>query len=106
MLRHLRNIIGQYWERNVAPRLNDVGLVGVDPLDDKHRIWNRLIEAGGCFHCGIEPKAFIEGPSGGMSTNVFCARCGQGYNLTPVAHWAEMIHRDERYITEGAVDGG
>jgi hypothetical protein len=29
---------------------------------------------------------------------VFCADCGQGYNITPMAGWAERIHRDEKYI--------
>lgn len=98
MLRNLRDVIGGYWERNVAPRLNDIGLLGVEPLDDKHKLWNRLLKAGGCVDCRKKPKGFYEGPSGGMCTNVFCSQCGQGYNLTPIAHWAERIHKDERYV--------
>ena len=100
MFRHLREIIGQYWTRNRAPALNDVGKPYAPPLSDAERLWNRLVDAGGCVECRTLPKRFVEGPSGGMCVNVFCAQCGQGYNLTPVANWAEKIHVDKRY-TEG-----
>jgi hypothetical protein len=33
-----------------------------------------------------------------MSTNIFCERCGQGYNVTTVIEIAEVIHRDARYV--------
>jgi transcription elongation factor Elf1 len=55
-----------------------------------------------CPECKSESHVWYEGPSGGMSTNIFCGKCGQGYNVAPVMGWAEKIHRDERYIsTEG-----
>jgi hypothetical protein len=98
MLRHLRNIIGNYWSRNRPPSINDIGLREAPPLRDSERLWNQLIDAGGCVDCAKLPKGFYEGPSGGMSTNVFCSQCGQGYNLTPIAHFAERIHKDEKYI--------
>jgi hypothetical protein len=98
MIRAFRELIRTYWEKNVAPRLNDLGKNGVEPLSDRHRLWNQLVDAGGCVDCDKQPKGFYEGPSGGMSQNVFCSQCGQGYNLTPVAHWAERIHKDEAYI--------
>jgi len=54
-----------------------------------------------CPDCG--GRKFYEGPSGGMSTNVFCGTCGQGYNFTNIfgeGH-AERIRKDERYIDLG-----
>lgn len=98
MLRHLREIIGQYWERVRFPGINDMGKREAFPPKDEERLWNQMIDAGGCVDCNAKPKFLAEGPSGGVSTNVFCAHCGQGYNLTPIAHWAERIHRDESYI--------
>ena len=32
-----------------------------------------------CPHCGS--KDFYEGPSGGLSQNIFCAKCEAGYNI-------------------------
>jgi hypothetical protein len=98
MMRRLHDLISRYWGRNVAPKLNDMGLLGAEPLSDRERLWNQLLRAKGCVKCDTLPKYFAEGPSGGMCTNVFCTHCGQGYNLTPIAHWAELIHRDERYV--------
>ena len=98
MIRALRELIRTYWSRNKAPRLNDIGLENSPSLTNSERLWNQLIDAGGCVDCDKEPKGFYEGPSGGMSTNVFCSQCGQGYNLTPVAHFAERIHKDESYV--------
>lgn len=39
--------------------------------------------------CGAE--TFIEGPSGGMSTNIRCGDCGKRYNITPVLGLIEEI---------------
>ena len=97
MFRHLKQIIGQYWTKNRAPALNDIGKKYAPPLSDDERLWNKLIEAGGCEACAVLPKRFMEGPSGGINVNVFCAHCGQGYNLAPAAQWAQKIHVDRRY---------
>jgi hypothetical protein len=97
-LRLLRDIIGDYWSMNKAPGINDIGKKYAPPLRDEERLWNKLIEAGGCCDCHAKPKMFVEGPSGGMCQNVFCAQCGQGYNLTPLAHYAERIHKDLNYV--------
>lgn len=43
-----------------------------------------------CPKCG-SAGGFYEGPSGGMSTNIECADCGQRYNVTPVLGIAEKI---------------
>jgi hypothetical protein len=80
------------------PGVNDQGKTEAGPPMDEERLWNQMLKAGGCVDCKTKPKSFIEGPSGGMSTNVFCPHCGQGYNLTPIAQWAQRIHKDERYI--------
>jgi hypothetical protein len=79
-------------------RLTFVLLREIRNRRDRERLWNQLLRAKGCVKCDTLPKYFAEGPSGGMCTNVFCTHCGQGYNLTPIAHWAELIHRDERYV--------
>jgi hypothetical protein len=51
----------------------------------------------GC-DCGHMPTEFMEGPHGGLCVNIFCSHCGQGYNVTPVAEWAERIHVDKTYV--------
>lgn len=55
-----------------------------------------------CPSCHLKPPRYLEGPSGGMSTNIFCGRCGQGYNVTPMIEIAEVIHKDVRYIIKEA----
>lgn len=44
-----------------------------------------------CPDCKHYPVVLYEGPSGGMSTNVFCGNCGHGYNITPMMQRAEDI---------------
>ena len=61
-------------------------------------LWDELKAAGGCLACDGKPKSFLEGPSGGMSTNVFCPHCGEGYNLTPIIPLAERIGKNKSYI--------
>ena len=39
--------------------------------------------------CGA--KTFIEGPSGGASTNIKCSECGKRYNITPFVGQIEEI---------------
>lgn len=59
------------------------------------------IAKGICPDCGSK-KGFYKGPSGGMSTNIFCANseCRSGFNFTPMfgeGH-AERIHKGlDRY---------
>lgn len=103
MIRRLRELIGRYWRKTAAPGLAYIGFKEAPPLSDGERLWNQLIDAGGCIKCTKLPKGFFEGPSGGICTNVFCSQCGQGYNLTPMIHIAELIHKDERYIEKKEV---
>jgi hypothetical protein len=53
---------------------------------------------GVCPDCGSK-AGFYEGPSGGMSTNIFCAnpKCRQGFNFTNMfgTGHAERIHKME-----------
>lgn len=97
VIAYVRRLIDLLGRRNLQPNPEPRDPEPVHPLE---ACWNKLIKARGCYHCDKEPKGFIEGPSGGMSTNVFCSQCGQGYNLTPIAHWAEEIHKDEKYIVK------
>lgn len=50
-----------------------------------------------CPDCGIKPMVLYEGPSSGMSTNVFCGNCGHGYNITPAMQRADDIGIDLNY---------
>jgi hypothetical protein len=51
-----------------------------------------------CPSCGLNPPEYMKGPSGGMSTNIFCGKCGEGYNITPIIQSAEKIGKQVRYI--------
>lgn len=62
---------------------------------ESERLYNHLWSR--CEDCGGKANWF-EGPSGGLSTNIFCGHCGQGYNVTPIAQRAEKIHKDTHYI--------
>jgi hypothetical protein len=60
------------------------------------KLWTQLMTHG-CLDCGTRDD-FREGPNGGLSTNIFCARCGAGYNITPALEIAERIGRNPAYI--------
>ena len=47
-------------------------------------------EPGQCPEC-LSKEGFWEGPSGGVSTNIFCTKCGVGFNVTPIIRIAECI---------------
>jgi len=49
-----------------------------------------------CPNC--EKGPLYEGPSGGMSTNIRCRICGQGYNVSPFG--IDNIGIDESWIDE------
>jgi hypothetical protein len=55
----------------------------------------------GCTYCGC--TKFAEGPSGGMSTNFYCIKCGHGFNVSPDLGLAQDLEFvDERYIDKEA----
>jgi hypothetical protein len=56
-----------------------------------------------CPDCHHNPPRYMEGPSGGISTNVFCGNCGAGFNVTSVVEIAERIEKDERYIQKESI---
>lgn len=55
-----------------------------------------------CAECN--GKAFwMQGPTGGMSINIFCGHCGQGYNVSPPLEHVEKISKNIRYIQKGGI---
>lgn len=52
-----------------------------------------------CPDCKHQPVELMEGPSGGMSTNVFCSNCGAGFNITPMLNRADTIGVNLDYCT-------
>lgn len=56
------------------------------PIDN----WASLL-AQICPDCKDHPVKLLEGPSSGMSTNVFCSNCGHGYNISPALSRADDI---------------
>lgn len=52
-----------------------------------------------CPNC--EGGPLYEGPSGGMSQNIRCRLCGQGYNVSPMG--VDNIGIDESWIDEQLV---
>lgn len=60
------------------------------------RLYQQMQDA--CPTCHERPPRWMEGPSGGMSTNIFCGDCGAGFNVTPVIQIAERIGHNSKYI--------
>lgn len=68
--------------------------VNVEDTEDGKR-W-AIIAAGACPHCKRKTR-FYEGPSGGLSTNIQCEKCGWWFNVTPVIGIAQDIgEKDDR----------
>jgi hypothetical protein len=89
----MRNIL--HWLiRLLRPRLPD-GERYVDETPDGELY---LSMKRRCPSCDLKPPVWLEGPSGGACINVFCARCGQGYNITPLVQVAEKIYQDDNFI--------
>lgn len=49
-----------------------------------------------CPDCGSR-EGFYKGPSGGLSTNIFCVNrvCRSGFNITPVIGTADRIQKGD-----------
>lgn len=77
-------------ERKQAVAQAQVALGIEVPKVDKNpdELW-ATIATNHCPDCGGE--GFLEGPSGGMSTNISCATCGHRFNVTPIIGRAERI---------------
>ena len=66
--------------------------------------WEKNFLYSNNFKCpNCEGGQLYEGPSGGMSTNIRCHICGQGYNVTPMMGLIENIGIDESWIDEQLV---
>lgn len=48
---------------------------------EKYFIWKQLQEDGTITCPNCETEKMCEGPSGGMSVNIRCPKCGQGINF-------------------------
>lgn len=70
-------------------------------VDTPQSLWEQMLKA--CPDCGTSPMKLYEGPSGGISTNVFCGACGHGYNITPMLARAEDIGVNLRYCDDGPI---
>lgn len=63
--------------------------------------WEKNFLYSNNFKCpNCEGGPLYEGPSGGMSTNIRCRLCGQGYNITPAMGLIQNIGVDESWIDE------
>lgn len=52
-------------------------------LDNEYDLFKMLFGVCTCPDCKDHPVQLYEGPSGGLSSNMFCRNCGHGYNVTP-----------------------
>src|SRR5215475_12729377 len=78
------------WFANAKYR-TPTGYISNVPIPDKPEEFNAGRFDGTCPDCG--DNEWFEGPSGGMSTNIKCAKCGLWLNHTPVLGLAERIGR-------------
>lgn len=75
----------------------------VDHRSSEQRRFDALFADRRCPMCNAYPVKLYEGPSGGASTNIFCAGCGQGYNVTTMVGIAELISINPAYVDDPAV---
>lgn len=81
----------------------------IKTLMPEKSLWEKMLV--GCPDCSQSPMSVLEGPSGGMSSNVFCSNCGHGYNITPPLAMAEDIGvnlaycRNEQIKARRVLDG-
>lgn len=91
MFRWFKNL---FWNaEDIDPPYTDLDddLDGNDLVSDtpEGKLW-AAIEAGECPDCH-HSDGFLEGPSGGLSTNIECAHCHHRFNVTPIIGIAERI---------------
>ena len=60
-----------------------------DPLSDE--LYNNIIYGYHCPDCQHEPMRIEFGPMGGMSRNIKCVDCNQGYNIAFMMGLAQRI---------------
>lgn len=80
----------KFWKKRVTAAVTG------EPLS----LWDQVMGSKTCVTCKHNPISLYEGPSGGMSQNIFCGWCGQGYNCTPMLERLELISVDERYACD------
>jgi hypothetical protein len=66
-------------------------------VDDTPEYKTYMQMSKACPSCGLKPPMWVRGPSGTGCTNVFCGRCGEGWNVTPMIEIADKIQQDDNY---------
>lgn len=59
---------------------------------EEGKLWLQIVD-NECPDCGARFKGFMEGPSGGMSTNIMCFGCKHWFNVTPVIGIADRLSK-------------
>lgn len=54
-------------------------------------LYDFMVKKDRCPDCRASPLRLLEGPSGGVSTNVMCAVCKAKFNICPLIGFAERI---------------
>lgn len=60
---------------------------------DAYGLFKFIRDNDQCPDCRVKPLRLLEGPSGGLSTNVQCGDCGNWFNITPGIECLERIRR-------------
>jgi hypothetical protein len=89
---NFRNILAWFRPRQIVPEFK----VPDNWQTPNEKLYRQLAKA--CPECQRTPTYYHEGPAGGANVNIFCAYCGQGYNISPMIKWAEKIRKDKTYI--------
>lgn len=83
-------VLATFFPRKKAPVEDDKREVFVADTEAGKRFL--AIQSGKCPACKKRTE-FISGPSGGLSQNIFCNACGQGFNVTDMIGIADVIQK-------------
>lgn len=68
-------------------------LKGEPVVGDAHVLFMFIRDNNQCPDCRASPVRFLEGPSGGLSTNIQCMYCEAWFNSSPGVEMLERIDR-------------
>ena len=72
-------VVMLYWRRDDPAWVN---VFGSGERSEGQKLFDQIAKTG-CVVCSMNPEFKIyEGPSGGMSQNVWCSYCGTRYNMS------------------------
>lgn len=77
MIGSIKRVLEVWSDKKRITRL----LSGSELIDNEIDL-TKIISSGACPDC--EKWEFYEGPSGGMSTNIWCGNCGSWFNYCPL----------------------